>query len=552
MALEKIWLEDSGLRFQSVQMPKSVTAGSIYYRIFDEVAPFFPGGNPYDPGTFKKRYGFLKANTNPALKEEVAGVLITYNKSLGAGPESLANAAKLGEPGTVAVVTGQQAGLLTGPILTVYKAMTAMALADRYREELGVEVVPVFWIASEDHDFREINHLHFLGEKKRPKSVYLSYPVVGQPPVQWIPTGEACRQLLRECLRQFRPGPYWEEAETLLKETLAGTDNICDWFGAILLKLFKGLVCINPMLPELRRLQQPVFRQGVQQVEEINKLLEDNEAQLAACGITPAVQKKKNHTHLFLLDQGNRVPLLAHEGGFQAGKRFLSHREMETLIEQHPEQLSPDVILRPLTQEVLLPVLSYIAGPGELDYWAQLAGVFAHFGLKMPPVYPRASLTIVEPEVERLFSSHGIAPEQVFGNLELQLERLLKERDTIGLDNLFQRGQQELELVFQHLQQELGETMASKLKDTGQGALAKTIREWQRLKKRAWREYRRQHRGLINDFRNIDLQLLPGGNTQESFYNLFSYYTVYGPEMFWQLMPEILDPTGHRFVFLGG
>jgi bacillithiol biosynthesis cysteine-adding enzyme BshC len=540
------------LRFQSVQLPVSMTAGSIYYSNFERKAPFFPGGNPHESDTFKERYRFLTTNDNPAVKEEVAGVLTAYNRSLGAGPESLANAAKLAEPGTVAIVTGQQAGLLTGPLLTIYKAMTAIALADRYREELGVEVVPVFWIASEDHDYQEINHLHLLGEKERCKTVYLPYPVVGQPPMQWVPAGKACQQLLQECLRLFRPGPFWKEAEKLLKDTLAGTENICDWFGAILLKLFKGLVCINPMLPELRRLQQPVFRRGIEQVEEINQLLADNEAQLTARGITPAVQKKRNHTHLFLLDQGNRVPIMAHEEGFQAGDRYLSFQELKTMIEYHPEAFSPDVILRPLTQEVLLPVLAYVAGPGEFDYWAQLAGVFDHFGLKMPAIYPRASLTLVEPEIEELLAAYEIAPEQVFDNLELHLDRLLIGRDSIGLDRLFRQGEQELETIFQRLQQELGATMAGKLAETGERALSRTLREWQRLKKRAWQEHRKQHGELVNDFRAIALQLLPGGNTQESTYNLFSYYTVYGPEMLRQLMPGILGSTGHQFVFLGG
>lgn len=533
-------------------MPDPIATGSIYYSDYNSIAPFFPGGDPAQPETFHRRYQYLVANHNPAVREKTVNILTEYNRSLGAGPASLANAAKLGQESTVAVVTGQQAGLLTGPLLTIYKAMTAMALADHYREELGVEVVPVFWIASEDHDYREINHLHFLGEKHRHKTVYLSYKLTGQPPMQWVPTGTACQKMLQDCLRQFRTGPYLKATEELLKDTLDNTDNICDWFGAILLQLLDGLVCINPMLPELRRLQQPVLQRGLEEAGEVNRILAANAAELEANGLKATVQKKREHTHLFLFDRGNRVPVLLSAGGFLAGDRHISFREMERLISEHPEQFSPDVILRPLTQEVLLPVLAYVAGPGEFDYWAQLAGVFEHFGLWMPPVYPRASLTLVEPEVNRLLLNYRLTPEQVMEDWEGALEERLKERDEVGLDSLFRAGQQRLEECYRDLRRDLGDPLGILLAQAWDRSMNRTLQQWQRLHRSAWREHRRRHRELINDFQLLSRQLMPLGKKQEAIYNLFSFYPVYGPELLKQLRRDLHRAYGHRFVLLGG
>lgn len=540
--------------FQAVELPERWTGSSLYYRSFPEIAPFFPAGDPRREETYFHRQAYLKRHFPLEVRAKVASVLRHYNRSLGAGEASLANAGKLANPGTLAVVTGQQAGLLTGPLLTVYKALTAVALAGQLEALLQVDVVPVFWIASEDHDLQEINHVHILGEKNRHKTVYFSYALNGQPPVQWIETGPACRQFLADCLRLVRSGPYFADMAALLQETLSGTRNICDWFGAILLRLFakEGLVCLNPMLPELRQLQEPVFRRGLEEAGTINGLLADNAKALAAHGFTAAVQKKAEHTHLFLLQEGNRLPVYLDGGGFQVGDRRFAREELAACLAERPEQFSPDVILRPVSQEVLLPVLAYVAGPGEVDYWAQLGDIFRVFSLEMPPIYPRAGLTLVEPGAAHVMEKHRLAPEEILDDLAGALNSRLDQRDTAGLPRLFANGRAELENTYRELVEQLPGTLKAELQAAWQESMSRTIRNWTWLQSQAAKAHRRQNRDLIDDFRCLETELLPMGRRQENVYNFFSYYSLYGPGLIKALLPGILTDAVHQFLFLGG
>lgn len=541
--------------FQSVALPAQATISSNYYHNFNHLAPFFPGGDSHQGESFLKRKDYLLSNCDPVKKAKVAKTLVDYNRSLGAGKASLDNAGRLAEESTLAIVTGQQAGLLTGPMLTLYKAITGILLARKYEEKLATPVVPVFWIASEDHDFQEINHVHILGEKKRHKTIYLPYRPLGQQPVQEIPTGEACAHFLTEALRQFQLGPYIKETESLLKKTLARTENLADWFGTLLLELFQdeGLVCLNPMLPELRNLQGNILLQSLQSGRNINDLLEENEKELKAMGLSATVQKKKNHTHLFFLDKGQRLPIFFDEKGFTVGENHWTFKEMEGLAEKTPAKFSPDVILRPIIQEELLPVLAYVAGPGEIDYWVQLPSIFKFFGFSMPIIYPRNRLTLIEPELTQLLSRHGLAGENIFIDLAGELEERLQKRDEIGLDNLFRQGRKKIEDLFQETFNDLeknGGTSVSQNWGKGQGRI---LREWSQLEKRAWRVHKNQHRDLLDDFQRISRELLPTGQSQENIYNLFSYYPTYGPELIKSLMERdlILD-RNHKFAFIGG
>lgn len=540
--------------FYAVELPQGWRGNSLYYRSFTEIASFFPGGDPRRKETYTARQAHLRKQIKPEVQAKVSRILTAYNRSLGAGELSLKNAEKLGNSGALAVVTGQQAGLLTGPLLTIYKAMTAIQLAKHCEEMLGTDVVPVFWIASEDHDFQEINHVHLLGEKNRHKTVYLSYPLQGQPPMGWVQTGAACRRFLNECLRHVRQGAFYAEMAALLNDTLSFTENIGDWFGAILLRLFAkdGLVCLNPMLPELRELQQPVFRLALEQVDIINGLLTDNARALATHGLTPAVKKKAEHTHLFLLDDGDRLPVFVQGSGFQVGHRHWSREALVKLIEDHPEKVSPDVILRPISQEILLPVLAYVAGPGEIDYWAQLGEIFRKFGMAMPPIYPRASLTLVERDVAELLAEYRLEPEQVFGDLDRELDRRLKMRDAAGIEELFARGREELENAYFRLLDQLPGSLAKELAGAWQGNLNRTLNNWEWLKSRTWHEHRRQNQDLVNGFQQIQKELLPLGRKQEAVYNLFSYYPLYGSGLLKELEHCMLNSSFHQFAFIGG
>ncbi|MFN7921403.1 MAG: bacillithiol biosynthesis cysteine-adding enzyme BshC [Bryobacteraceae bacterium] len=322
--------------------------------------------------------------------------------------------AELAKPGAVAVVTGQQVGLFTGPCYTVYKALTAIRLAERIRSQ-GVPAVPVFWLATEDHDFDEIAHAWNFDNAQRPQKHRVAKPVLGTPPAGVIPIPAFPLGEFRQSLEGF---PFAEEVFALVSEAYRDGATMGGAFVSALRRLLPvdDLLYIDPMRPEIRALGAPLMRQAVERAPELMEQLTGRNAELEAAGYHAQVHVEPKTSLFFLLKDGERIAL-KREGAAYSGKSTAE-------LAMHAGELSPNALLRPVIQDFMLPTAALIGGPAEVAYLAQTEVLYRVLDRPMPVVVPRAGFTLVDARAAKLMSRYGLAVPDFFHGPEPVRERI--------------------------------------------------------------------------------------------------------------------------------
>ncbi|MBR8658106.1 bacillithiol biosynthesis cysteine-adding enzyme BshC [Brevibacillus aydinogluensis] len=403
------------MKIECVALPLANPLSNAYQQGKADALQFF-AYHPYRSDSYRERIAWLTERPIPH-RNELADGLYAYNSQIGNHPEALAQIERLRCTQTLVVVGGQQAGVLTGPLYTIYKAVHLVQAAKRLSKELQTEVVPVFWIAGEDHDIDEIDHLYWLAEGGTAlRKGRLALPRKGRPSASMLPFDpDECRRFLADFFADQTETEYTAVIRDLLEETQASSKTLADWFARLMARLFgkHGLVLVESSLPFVRKLEQPMFRAILEQNEQLAGLLMDAAERIEAAGYPQQLQVKAHQANLFLYEDQDRLLLERHGERFVTRRRSYTREELLRLAEMEPERFSANVVTRPLMQEYLFPTLAFVAGPGEVAYWAYLKEVFELFGLRLPIVLPRLSVTLVEGAMERLMRECGITIEQM-------------------------------------------------------------------------------------------------------------------------------------------
>lgn len=541
------------LKTKTVNMPAHNPAiYDLFVHDFSRIEHLFT----YNAAQFPiaKRMAALKTNwqgNRHALVESLA----EDNRRLGAGEKTLQNIQKLRCSDTVAIVTGQQAGLYTGPLLTIYKTLTALYLAQTLTQHYRINAVPVFWAATEDHDFAEVNHIYYLDARGLVQRLNVNAAENSVPAIGSLPLGKDYGLVQRRFLDSVEDGPFKERYAKQLWETLEESTCWADWFGKQLLSLFanQGLIYLNPMLAGLRSLAVPFWHGVVNGHEEIARAIARADSQIKALGLNPAVVKPGSHTHLFAVTPKSRQPIYKQEHGFRAGDREYTTHELLSMMAAHPARFSPDVLLRPVLQDYLLPTAVYVAGPGEVNYWAQLRYVFEVFNLQMPLVYPRASFTLVDPEIGRLLERCGVdSYEEIWQGLSKKKNELLLERDALGIKTQFQVLRENIAAVYNNTIDPLLDTYKN-LKELQSGNLHRILHQLGYLEHKIWQQHGARHRDIDNDLHRILLNLYPKRRLQEQIFNIYTYLFHFGEGLIGDLLANHnrIGSFEHQFFFIG-
>lgn len=542
---------------------------------------------PWDPGAYRARAAELAAwdGDRPALSR----TLLEENSALGAPAETLDAVRSLAGGRAVVVIGGQQPGVVTGPLYTFWKAAAVIQLARRLEESLGGEarVVPVFWIGAEDHDLQEIAPVTVLDPAgKLTRVVYdpgpdpSGRPYPARTSVGFLPAGQAAESFLDALAPNLWNTEFTPLVLDVLRRTAAESATLGDWFGRLMLYLFgrEGLVLCNPLWPGIRALEGPIFARMLQRNREVAEAFALGRERVSALGFTPQVEKDPASANLYLYEGLARVPLYREApgggpgapglgpaarpaGGFRVGDPtsgpVMSVAELEGLAAAAPERLSTNVVLRPVAQDAILPVLAYVGGPGETSYYALYRQVFACLGRKMPVIYPRPSVTIVEPGVARNLAKTGL-------DLALAMDKdavsdakssYLSETDAVGIDGLFDRLVADTRRSYDDLAGRLV-SLDSSLGDLAAKNRERVVAEMEWLRNKSWQEHRRKCRDAVRRFENLEASLRPHGDYQERVYNIFPYLAKYGPGLARDLARLDLIPPGgavdgrHRFVWM--
>ena len=456
-------------------------------------------------------------------RDAVADVLAEQNRRWAAGPEVLAAVETLRQPDAVAVVTGQQLGLFAGPLYTVYKAQTAVRLAARLARETGRPAVPVFWLADEDHDFAEIRRATFargLRGTADAEVAHATYDDGRDPDADRGPVGrmvladEPTRRALAELERALPDGPHRAHALQLARDAYVPGRTMRDAFAGLLRALVPEVVMVSADDRRLKRLVAPLVAQEIRSWPETLAALEQRSEALVAAGFH--AQIAPSPVNLFWMEDGVRSPLDPHDGGFvlRSTGRAVSPADLLRQLDEAPETLSPNVVLRPLVQDTLLPTAATVAGPGEAAYFAQLGPVYERFGVPMPVIEPRLSVTVVEPAVAKVLDRYGLGLAEAGGDPAALWRRLALEASGRDLDGAFGTARRGVRAALDALDPVV--LAASPSLDGAAGAARAHIeRALDRLETKTVRVEKQTHDDVRQRLARVQAALWPEGHLQE-------------------------------------
>jgi len=462
-------------------------------RLFTDFLSYSPSVQPFYPHSpHFSEWSKAEASTlqyDPSRRELVGTILERQNKSWDASPQTFVNLSRLRQ-GAAVIVTGQQVGLFGGPMFAIYKALTAIKLAEE-ATAAGIDAVPVFWLATSDHDLAEVNHVSIPGPEGFLRTLTTSSQGVSGAPVSDVRLGEEILPVVEEAVSLLGD----TEASQLLRESYRPGETLGTAFARFYARLFSqwGVILLDASDPELHRVAAPVYRAAIERVEDLDAALLSRGAALESAGYYQQVRVTESSVLLFAMRQGARTAIHRVHGANQAvefsigsgpGAEKLSSSELLDRIAAAPENFSPNVLLRPVVQDYLLPTLSYTGGAAEAAYFAQVGAVYEAIMGQVTPIVPRFSATLVEPKVQRWLGQYGIAAREAFDGPEALRQTLAARTLPAGLQAAFERANQSVEESFSGLQQALAK-LDPTLVEASQTGASKVRYQLDRLRERA-------------------------------------------------------------------
>jgi bacillithiol biosynthesis cysteine-adding enzyme BshC len=470
-------------------------------------------------------------------RSAVTAILERQNREFGAGEKTLANIQRLRD-GAPAVVTGQQVGLFGGPMFCMLKALTAAIMAEK------AGAVPVFWLATEDHDFEEINTVSL------PAGDHLQKFTVNVPPREGAPVGKiAFTDEITAATHQV--AALFGESE--ISELLAASYHKSETFGTAFAKFYTkifsdlGIVFLNPLDTELHRIARPVFRAALEKSEEINHGLLARNKELEAAGYHAQVKVTPSHTLCFYLEDEARTPVRHHEGEFFVGERKLGTAELLQETERCPERFSANVLLRPLMQDYLLPTLCYIGGPAEAAYFAQIEVVYSKLAGRVTPIVPRIFATLVEPRIGKLLDRYQLSLPDLFTTPEKARELVASRALPDSILKSFDSAAEHLEQALAVIQGPL-EKLDKTLIDAAENAGAKMRYQLQGVRDKAARAEARKNTEVLRHADELITALYPEKDLQERGVGAAYFLLKYGRGVVEQVKAAIKTGCGEHQV----
>ncbi len=518
-----------------------------YLHRYDALSEFFPG-NPFENESWAKVARELDAATHP--RAAVSRALLDLNRDRGADEAALSSITAL-EEGALAVVTGQQVGILGGPLYTLYKALSAVRVARSASAQLGRPVVPLFWMDADDHDFDEVRHAHLLNASGELVSVH--YEAEGgksRIPVGGRRLGPAIEKVLEEASQALPASEFKAELFQALDAYAPGR-SLAEAFGSFLLRLTRGtgLAIVDPSIPALKRLAVNLFRRELSEGQESRESVRAATRKLVAAGYHAQASVMDSHVNLFYA-RPERHPISVEGNGFRLAPDggVLSREEVARLLDEEPECFSPNVLLRPLYQDTLLPTLAYIAGPSELAYFAQLRGLYALFGVTMPIVAPRASFTVVERPQARFLERYGVDLVRLNSDDESVLNEILRRHSPPRLEEDLARANSCIQEITSALERDLAEIDPT-LVPTVASTRGKLFHHLKELESKAHRAIKRKNETVHGQFLATRTALFPGFEMQERKLSPLVFLNKHGWH-FSRMVEEGADPAVKAHLLL--
>lgn len=513
------------------------------------IQPFFEY-HPFNLSDYEKRSQDLQIHTD---RKAVVSSLTQYNLKFGANVQTLKIIKQLENEDVYTVVTGQQVTLFGGPLFTVYKIITAIITADKLTKQLGKKVIPVFWLADEDHDFEEVSSISIPD-----KDVDAEYSLKNDKPTdkRVVEIGLSGQlDIIKSKIRDALPDTdFSDDLWTLLDECYTTGETFGRAFGRLILKLFgkHGLILAGSNHDGIKKLVTESLVSSVKNAEAHQQALEEASDSLADKEYhTQVTVQSSNLFHI--REDGSRIKLQHKEERWftDGSENSWSSEELIQMIQNEPQNFSPNVFLRPIIQNKILPVISYVAGPGEIAYYAQMRVYHQQFNIGMPVITPRCSATLIESSIERIIGKLPFNIHDYFKRIEDLEKDFLKQSDSPNLESIFKSWKSSISDLSKDPISKVSEIDPT-LKKSADKTVTQFFTELDKLKGKLYRSIKESEKVQIQRIQRVQNNLYPNRNLQEREVAFITLMNKYGIDLWDKLIDDLQDEemNSHKLIYL--
>ena len=546
-------LKNSGIRLENIPFSEIPGQSSLFLdfqKDSPELESFYPEKNNSLKEFSKKVLENYKID-----RQKLCDVLYEENKKLGGNVKTLVNIETLRGKDCLAVVTGQQAGLFSGPVYTIYKALSTVKMVEQLSEE-GIKAVPVFWIAEEDHDFDEVKKTIYLNRSGNIKvSKFDPDKDFEDVPVGYIELDDSINKVIEALFKELPRTEYSKFLQESLEKSYQNGETFSNSFARFLSEVFSdyGLIMVSPLNPELKKLCWPIFSEAFQRSDEIiQRILEKNE-QLKKGNYHSQVLVEENSFPFFL--QNNERERLALRKNLenedliiQKTKESLNRSELYELAKSYPQALSPNALLRPVVQDFLFPTLTYFGGAAEIAYFAQNSAIYEVLERPVTPIRHRAAFSIVSGKNRRNLNEYNLGLVDLFKGQEKTSARIVEEFLSNDVAVTFEDVERSINNKLDLLEKSL-KTVEPTLSQNLSNRRKKIDYHLDSLRKKYHRAEIKKDEIFQRRIKSIYNDILPSKGLQERSLNVINFLNIYGDNFIkWVYESIDLEEKGHQVI----
>lgn len=487
---------------------------------------------------FKKR-----TDSDDGDRSLIQGIMQKQYSGFEPSEKTAENLAALKEKNTLAVVTGQQLGILGGPLYTFYKIITAIKLCNNLNERYDdFNFVPVFWLEGDDHDFEEVKSIKVIDENNNLRKFSYEDEIPedeNKGSVGFLKLKPDINRFFEEINTELRDTEFKDEIISKLKSFYSEGRTFKDAFRDLVFWIFNdyGLLIFDPQDPEIKRLLKPVFKKEISDFRSHSEKLVNVSARLEE---EYHAQVKVRPINLFYhTDEGRYlIEPVENEFRLKRKRKKFTLDELQDLIDREPERFSANVLLRPICQDYLLPTAFYIGGPSEISYFAQVTPLYNIYQIEPPIIYPRSSATLIEKNIDSLLKKYDLNLEDIFTDPEKLKTRVLEIISPNSLDDIFTEISNDIELIYDRLKERLFE-FDKTIADVSTKYRQKSSHYLEELKGKAVDAQKKKHEVTLRQIDKLSAALFPDLNLQERELNFIYFAYRYGIDFISRIYEEL-------------
>ncbi len=522
-----------------------------YLYDFEKISKFY-ARNPFDKETYSKAFEEI-ASKRPVSRANLEALIRNQYSGKTYSAKTQKNIELLAKDSTLTIVTGQQLGILGGPLYTFNKIITTIKLANHLKERFdSFNFVPVFWLEGDDHDFNEVRNINIIDNSNELKKISYGEEIPEDeinPSVGQINLDDKINSFLIELEQKLRHTEFTAELMSHLKNIYSSGKSFKESFRDLIQLYFDehGLIIFDPQDGAVKSLLKPIIKKElleyrVRAEETIHVSAELDEVYHAQVKVKPI--------NLFINYENGRHSLEPDEEDFKLKrkrKRFTKD-EILDLVENSPQLFSPNVLFRPVCQDYILPTAFYIGGPSEIAYFAQVMPLYKFFNVPPPFIYPRSSATLLEKGLSNALDKFNLQINEIFSDPEAVKQKIIKSMDETPLEDFFISAVKETDLIFDTLKEKLF-SIDKTTSDSVQRYREKSLNNIEELKSKSLQARKKKYEVSLKQIDKLISILFPNENLQERELNFIYFANKYGPDFFRKIFDELqINKFEHQII----